>query len=79
MRQLARTWCLIVSFPSRSNTPLSNQQVTEYEVTYTDVVPKDKQAVTTRKVEVDRHHEVREKTRATDRGSTVWLFFFSSE
>ena len=37
-------------------------KVTEYEVTYTDVVPKDKQAVTTRKVEVDRHHEVRYNT-----------------
>lgn len=36
--------------------------MTEYEVTYVDVVPKDKQAVTTRKVEVDRHHEVRSNT-----------------
>ena len=34
-------------------------KVTEYEVTYTDVVPKDKQAVTTRKAEVDRHPEGR--------------------
>ena len=32
--------------------------MTEYEITYADVVPKDQQAVTIRKVEEDRHHEV---------------------
>lgn len=34
------------------------RKVTEYELTYTDVVPKDQQAVTTKKIEEDRHHEV---------------------
>ncbi|CAM9114367.1 unnamed protein product [Scytosiphon promiscuus] len=34
-------------------------EVTEYDVAYVDVVPKDQQAVTTRKVEEDRHHEMR--------------------
>ncbi|CAM9711916.1 unnamed protein product, partial [Ectocarpus sp. 12 AP-2014] len=34
------------------------EEVTEYELTYADVVPKDNQAVTTRKIEEDRHHEV---------------------
>lgn len=33
-------------------------QVPEYEVAYADVVPKDNQAVTTKKIEEERHHEV---------------------
>eukprot|EP00903_Cladosiphon_okamuranus_P006314 g6190.t1 len=33
------------------------REVTEYELVYTDVVPKDQQAVTTKKIEEDRHHE----------------------
>lgn len=34
------------------------RKVTEYELTYADVVPKDQQSVTKKKVEEERHYEV---------------------
>lgn len=34
------------------------KKVSEYELNYADVVPKDKQAVTTKRNEEERHHEV---------------------
>lgn len=38
--------------------PVPSFKVEEYEVAYTDIVPKDNQAITTRKAEEDRPHEV---------------------
>ncbi|CAM9638943.1 unnamed protein product, partial [Ectocarpus fasciculatus] len=49
------------------------EEVTEYELTYADVVPKDNQAVTTRKIEEDRHHELKVPASASeeDQGDQV--------